>query len=109
MKTIINIVCAALLSAAFSSSTRAASPTVAWGTISGGSNASGIAQSAQLHENLAATAQAVSQGNDQSFKSVTTCGTCVTISIQGNGNEVAGNTIVSTNSGSQTATVNFGR
>ena len=109
MKTMIHILGAALFAATINTSSRAASPTVAWGTISGGSNASGIAQSAQLHENLAATAQAVSQGNDQSFKSVTTCGTCVTISIQGNGNQVTGNTIVSTNSGSQTATVDFGR
>jgi hypothetical protein len=68
--------------------------------------------SAEAHEQGGLSAQIVSQGpgggiNSGGFPAVTSCGTCTTITIQGNNNSISGTSITSTNSGSVTSNGNF--
>jgi hypothetical protein len=64
-------------------------------------------ESAQMHELLSTSAQAESAGRESVFRNVTSCGVCVTFTIQGNNNSIDSNTIRSTNSGSLSANGSF--
>lgn len=72
----------------------------AWGTINN-SDGGVLLNSARLAQTESGVAQAAGAGGS-AFSSVTTCGTCVTISITGDNNSVGGNNINSTNSGAIT-------
>jgi hypothetical protein len=90
---------------ALASAAQAADAAHAWGTVS--NPGAELLNSAQIHEEGAASAQIVSQGSGfgsgSGFPAVTSCGTCTTISIQGNNDTINGNTISSTNSGTVTS------
>jgi hypothetical protein len=82
---------------------RAADAAQAWGTVS--TPGQQFVNSALLHQSSGTIAQQVEAGRDSSpFKSVTSCGTCTTITITGNNNSVSGNSITSTNSGTVSST-----
>jgi len=82
---------------------KAADAAHAWGTIS---NPGGeLLNSVEAHEQGGASAQIVSQGPPSAattvggFPAVTSCGTCTTITIQGNENSISGTSITSSNTG----------
>jgi len=82
---------------------KAADAAHAWGTIS---NPGGeLLNSASAHEEGGISAQVVSQGPASAgtttggFPAVTSCGTCTTITIQGNQNSISGTSITSSNTG----------
>ncbi len=84
----------------------------AWGTIS--SPGIVLLNSAQTHEQGALSAQLEAAGkpaggsiNGGGFPAVTSCGTCTTITIQGNNNSISGTSITSTNSGTVTSNGQF--
>jgi hypothetical protein len=98
-------IAAALCAAAIVSGVpaRAADAAHAWGTIS--NPGSELLNSAQMHEEGGASAQIVAQGPPAAgttaggFPAVTSCGTCTTITIQGNENSISGTSITSSNTG----------
>lgn len=87
----------------------------AWGTIKdpGTEFAASAAAHAQSAQTAIVDAQgrptATSSSTNGGFPAVTSCGTCTTITIQGNNNSVTGNSITSTNDGIVTSNGNFFR
>ena len=79
----------------------------AWGTV--GAPGQAFLNSALMQQAEGANALNVEFGrnNGGPFRNVTACGTCTTISIQGNQNTVSGNSITSTNFGAVSSTGNF--
>jgi hypothetical protein len=79
----------------------------AWGTISNPGAA--LLNSASTHLQDAQGAEFVAQGpigtgtGSNGFPAVTSCGTCTTITIQGNNNSISGTSITSTNQGTVTS------
>jgi hypothetical protein len=90
---------------ALAATAQAADAAHAWGTVS--NPGAELLNSAQIHEEGAASAQIVSQGpgfgSGSGFPAVTSCGTCTTISIQGNNDSITDNHITSTNTGTVTS------
>ena len=82
---------------------QAADAAHAWGTVS--NPGAELLNSAQTHEEGAASAQIVSQGpgSGSGFPAVTSCGTCTTITIEGNNDSINDNHITSTNTGTVTS------
>jgi hypothetical protein len=79
----------------------------AWGTVGNPGQAflnSALTQQAEGQNALAAE---FGRNNGGPFRNVTACGTCTTITIQGNQNTVSGNSITSTNFGAVSSTGNF--
>ena len=89
--------------AAFCSAAQAADAAHAWGTVS--NPGAELLNSATTHLEAAQGAQIVSEGAGfgSGFPAVTSCGTCTTITIQGDNDTINGNTISSTNSGTVTS------
>lgn len=83
----------------------------AWGTISNPGIA--LLNSAETHEQGSVSAQIEAQGRPSAattgggFPAVTSCGTCTTITIQGNQNSISGTSITSTNEGTVTSNGQF--
>lgn len=75
----------------------------AWGTISNPGQA--LLNSAAAHQQQGITAGIVDRGaggaqtTTGGFPAVTSCGTCTTITIQGNNNSISGTSITSSNQG----------
>ena len=95
-------VLAVALAAALSATAQAADAAHAWGTIS--NPGAELLNSASTHEEESQTAQigalgAGSGGSSSGFPAVTSCGTCTTITIQGNQNSISGTSITSSNQG----------
>ena len=94
-------VCAAAI--VWGAPAKAADAAHAWGTVSNPGGA--LLNSAQAHEDGGVSAQIVSQGPPAAgtiaggFPAVTSCGTCTTITIQGNQNSISGTSITSSNTG----------
>jgi hypothetical protein len=93
---------------AFSVTARAADAAHAWGTIS--SPGAELLNSAAMHQEGAESAQIGSLGAgggggtlSTGFPAVTSCGTCTTITIQGDNNSISGTSIQSTNQGTVTS------
>jgi hypothetical protein len=94
---------------AFAATAQAADAGHAWGTISNPGEV--LLNSAATHEEESETAQVVQQGANGSaafaaggtsssgFPAVTSCGTCTTITIQGDQNSISGTSITSQNMG----------
>lgn len=85
----------------------------AWGTIS--NPGQGLLNSAATHVQQGTTAGIIDRGAGSStggtsssgFPAVTSCGTCTTITIQGNNNSISGTSITSSNTGVVTSTGTF--
>jgi hypothetical protein len=102
----VTIVAAAV---AFAATAQAADAGHAWGTISNPGEV--LLNSAATHEEESETAQVVQEGSNggaafgsggtsaSGFPAVTSCGTCTTITIQGNQNSISGTSISSENLG----------
>jgi len=90
---------------ALSGVARAADAAHAWGTVSTPGEV--LLNSATTHLEEGNAAQTLSQGptfgTTSGFPAVTSCGTCTTITIQGNNDSISGNSITSTNSGTVTS------
>ncbi len=74
-----------------------------WGTLNN-SDGGVLYNSARLHQAEASIAGSAQSGGESAFRSVTTCGTCVTLSINGDNSSISGNSITSTNTGTITGT-----
>jgi len=103
-----SVICTATfaIAIAFCTSAKAGDAGHAWGTISNPGIA--LLNSAETHEQGGLAAQFVAQGPGGSttaggFPAVTSCGTCTTITIQGNNNSISGTSITSTNQGTVTS------
>ena len=79
----------------------------AWGTVGNPGQAFLNSALTQQAEGANALAAEFGRNNGGPFRNVTACGTCTTISIQGNQNTVSGNSITSTNFGAVSSTGNF--
>jgi len=99
----------AIAAMAFSGGARATDAAHAWGTVSVPGQV--LLDSAETHFEEGQAAQTLSQGpnfgNTSGFPAVTSCGTCTTITIQGNNDSINGNSISSTNSGTVTSNGTF--
>jgi hypothetical protein len=90
-------------SAALNATAQATDAAHAWGTIS--SPGEVFVNSAVTHLQGSEAAQIVSQGSGSGttttsgFPAVTSCGTCTTITIQGDQNSISGTSITSSNQG----------
>jgi hypothetical protein len=98
---------ALVASAALAATAHATDAAHAWGTVSNPGEI--LLNSAATHNQEGQAAQVISQGSGSGvtttggFPAVTSCGTCTTITIQGNQDSISGNTISSTNSGTVTS------
>jgi hypothetical protein len=106
---------AAIVAAAvsFAAAAQAADAAHAWGTIS--NPGAELLNSAATHEEEGQNAEIVAAGSNGSaafasgaggsaaFPNVTSCGTCTTITIQGDQNSISGTSITSTNQGTVTS------
>ena len=83
--------------------------TVAWGTGGGAGTSGRLIASATLHKLEGEYAQIESIGRQVTtmFRSVTSCGTCVYYSIEGDRNSINGNSVTGSNSGTVTGSANF--
>jgi hypothetical protein len=95
------------LLAASATAASAGDATHGWGTMTAQTPGVLFIQNAQMHELDSAAAQIVESGGNSTFRNLTSCGVCVTFTIQGNDNSINDNTINSTNSGSQSANGRF--
>jgi hypothetical protein len=91
------------LAAALNAPAQAADAAHAWGTINNPGEV--LLNSAATHLQGSETAQVISQGSGSGvtttggFPAVTSCGTCTTITIQGDQNSISGTSITSSNQG----------
>ncbi|HEY2902255.1 MAG TPA: hypothetical protein VGL59_16860 [Polyangia bacterium] len=95
-------------SAALTATAHATDAAHAWGTVSNPGEV--LLNSAATHNQEGQAAQVISQGSGSGvtttaggFPAVTSCGTCTTITIQGNQDSISGNSISSINSGTVTS------
>jgi hypothetical protein len=95
-------------SAVLNAPAHAADAAHAWGTVS--SPGEVLLNSAATHNQEGQSAQVISQGSGSGvtttgggFPAVTSCGTCTTITIQGNQDSSSGNSISSLNQGTVTS------
>lgn len=99
---------ALMASAALSAPALAADAAHAWGTVSNPGQV--LLNSSSMHLQGGEAAQIISQGagsgattTSSGFPAVTSCGTCTTITIEGNQDSISGNSISSTNTGTVTS------